>query len=137
VRQHLFISRGDRVQVWSVENRQVISEIAGTAGVHGIALAQDLKRGFTSNGRANTVTVFNLENLQVVRTIAVSGDNPDTILYEPKLKRVYCFNGRSGNVTVIDAVNLQALATVALGGTPEVAVTRWCGKSFCEHRRYG
>ena len=56
--RRLFISRGDRVQVWSVESKQVVSEIAGTAGVHGVALAQDLERGFTSNGRANTVTVF-------------------------------------------------------------------------------
>jgi hypothetical protein len=57
-RQRLFIPRGDRVQVWSIESKQVLSEIPGTAGVHGVAIAQDLKRGFTSNGRSNTVTVF-------------------------------------------------------------------------------
>lgn len=129
-RQRLFIPRGDRVQVWSIESKQVISEIAGTAGVHGVALAQELKRGFTSNGRSNTVTVFNLETLQVVETISVPGENPDAILYEPKFKRVYCFNGRSSNVSTIDAVNLKVLANLALGGKPEVAVSDGAGHIF-------
>ena len=126
-RQRLFIPRGDRVQVWSIESKKLIGEIEGTAGVHGVALAQDLKRGFTSNGRSNTVTVFDLETLKVVETISIPGDNPDAILYEPKFMRVYCFNGRSGNVTVIDAVNLKVLANVALGGKPEVAVSDGAG----------
>jgi YVTN family beta-propeller protein len=129
-RQRLFIPRGDRVQVWSVESKQVVSEIAGTAGVHGVALAQDLQRGFASNGRANTVTIFSLEDLRVVETISVPGENPDAILYEPKLKRVYSFNGRSDNVTVIDAVDLKVLANIALGGKPEVAVSDGAGHVF-------
>jgi YVTN family beta-propeller protein len=126
----LFISRSDRVQVWDTLNKKIVAEIAGTAGVHGVVLAQDLDRGFTSNGRANTVTVFSLTDLRVVRTIPVSGENPDAILYEPKLKRVYTFNGRSGNVTVIDAVDLKVLATIALGGKPEVAVSDGAGHIF-------
>jgi YVTN family beta-propeller protein len=130
IRQHLFISRGDRVQVWSVQSRKVVSEIAGTAGVHGIALAQDLGLGFTSNGRANTVTVFSLKDLNVVGTINVPGENPDAILYEPKFKRVYSFNGRSNNVTVIDALNFKVLANIALGGKPEVAVSDGAGHVF-------
>lgn len=122
-RQRLFISRGDRIQVWSNQSKRVVGEIAGTPGVHGVALAQDLGRGFTSNGRANTVTVFSLERLQLVATISIPGENPDAILYEPKFKRVYAFNGRSGSVTVIDAVELKVLSTIALGGKPEAAVS--------------
>jgi len=129
-RQRLFITRGDRVQVWDIQSKKLVGEIEGTAGVHGVALAQDLKRGFTSNGRSNTVAVFDLETLKVVDTISIPGDNPDAILYEPKFKRVYCFNGRSGNVTVIDAVNLKVLANVALGGKPEVAVSDGAGHVF-------
>jgi YVTN family beta-propeller protein len=129
-RQRLFISRSDRVQVWSAQNKKVVSEIAGTAGVHGVALAQDLERGFTSNGRADSVTVFNLGDLQVIKTISIPGKNPDAILYEPKFKRVYTFNGRSGDVTVIDAVNLTVLASIALGGKPEVAVSDGAGHVF-------
>ena len=126
----LFISRGDRVQVWSTQSKQVVGEIAGTPGVHGIALAPGLNRGFTSNGRSNTVSVFALDSLQVTKTIAIPGDNPDAILYEPGFKRVYAFNGRSHDVTVIDAVTLTVVATVALGGKPEVAVADDTGHLF-------
>jgi YVTN family beta-propeller protein len=129
-RRRLFITRSDRVQVWSLESKQVVGEIEGTAGVHGVALAEDLKRGFTSNGRSNTVTVFDVETLKVIETISVPGDNPDAILYEPKFKRVYCFNGRSADVTIIDAVDLKVLANVALGGKPEVAVSDGAGHVF-------
>lgn len=129
-RARLFVSRGDRVQVWSPDSKKVIAEIAGTAGVHGVALAPDLNRGFTSNGRADTVSVFDLDALKVTDTVAVSGHNPDAILYEPHFKRVYTFNGRSHNVTVIDAETLKVLATVDLGGKPEVAVADGAGHVF-------
>jgi hypothetical protein len=55
VHQRLFISRGDRVQVWNARSKLVEAEIGNTSGVHGIALANDLQLGFTSNGRTNTV----------------------------------------------------------------------------------
>jgi YVTN family beta-propeller protein len=129
-RRRVFITRGDRVQVWDVAARAVVSEIAGTAGVHGIALAQELNRGFTSNGRANTVSVFALDDLRIVATIAIPGDNPDAILYVPGVKRVFAFNGRSKDVTVIDATSLKVLATVPLGGKPEVAVSDVQGRVF-------
>jgi YVTN family beta-propeller protein len=129
-RHRVFITRGDRVQVWDVDAKAVVSEIAGTAGVHGVALAQELNRGFTSNGRANTVSVFGLDDLRISATIATPGDNPDAILYVPAVKRVFAFNGRSKDVTVIDAVGLKVLATVPLGGKPEVAVADAQGRVF-------
>lgn len=130
VRERVFITRGDRVQVWDVNSRAVVAEIAGTAGVHGVALAQDLNRGFTSNGRANTVSVFGLDDLRISATIAISGQNPDAILYAPAVKRVFAFNGRSKDVTVIDAVSLAVVATIPLGGKPEVAVANAEGRVF-------
>jgi len=130
VRQRLFVSRGDRVQVWSAQSRKVIAEIAGTAGVHSVALAQDLERGFTTNGRSNTVSVFGLDDLKVTDTVGIPGANPDAVLYEPRFKRVYSFNGQSNNVTVIDAVSLKVLAGIALGGKPEVAVSDGAGHVF-------
>jgi YVTN family beta-propeller protein len=130
VGQRLFITRGDRVQVWSAQTRRVVAEIAGTSGVHGVALAADLNRGFTTNGRANTVSVFALDALRITNTIDIEADNPDAILYDPALKRVYAFNGRSANMTVIDAVGLTVIATVPLGGKPEVAVTDGQGHVF-------
>lgn len=128
--QRLFISRGDRVQVWNARSKQVEAEIAGTAGVHGIAIANDLQRGFTSNGRANTVSVFGLADLKVSDTIDVQGVNPDAILYEPLYNRVYTFNGRSADATVIDAVGLKVLSKIALGGKPEVPVSDGTGHLF-------
>jgi len=130
VRQRVFITRGDRIQVWDVHAGAVVSEIAGTAGVHGVALAQDLNRGFTSNGRANTVSVFGLDDLRISATIAIPGDNPDAILYAPAVRRVFAFNGRSKDVTVIDAASLKVLATIPLGGKPEVAVADTEGRVF-------
>ena len=129
-RQRLFISRADRVQVWSPESKNLVGEIAGTAGVHGVALAQDLQRGFTTNGRANSVSVFRLDDLRVTDTITIPGANPDALLYEPRFKRVYTFNGRSGDATVIDAVTLKVLTNIALGGKPEVAVSDGAGHVF-------
>ena len=129
VGRRLFIARGDRVQVWSAQDKKVVAEIAGTEGVHGVALAQGLNRGFTSNGRANTVSVFGLDDLKITKTIDV-GVNPDAILYEPAFKRVYAFNGRGRSVSVIDAVGLSVLATVPLGGKPEVAVADGAGHVF-------
>jgi YVTN family beta-propeller protein len=130
VHHRVFITRGDRVQVWDVNSRAVVAEIAGTAGVHGVALAQDLNRGFTSNGRANTVSVFGLNDLRISATIAIPGDNPDAILYVPTVRRVFAFNGRSKDVTVIDAVNMAVVATLPLGGKPEVAVADAEGRVF-------
>ena len=129
-RQRLFIARGDRVQVWSAIAGQVVGEIAGTAGVHGVALAQDLQRGFTSNGRGNSLTVFDLADLHVIRTLQIPGDNPDAILYESGTRRIYAFNGRSRDATVVDATTLEVLATIPLGGKPEVAVSDGAGRIF-------
>jgi DNA-binding beta-propeller fold protein YncE len=130
ISQRLFISRGDRVQVWNARTRRIDAEIAGTSGVHGIAIANDLHRGFTSNGRANSVSVFGLDDLKVTRSIDVQGVNPDAILYEPFFKRLYTFNGRSADATVIDAVGLKVLSRIALGGKPEVAVSDGAGHVF-------
>ena len=128
--QRLFISRGDHVQVWDAKSGRVESDIPGTPGVHGVAVAPDLHRGFTSNGRSNSVSVFNLDDLKVTGTIDVQAQNPDAILYEPNTKRLYTFNGRSADMTVIDAVGLKVIATIALGGKPEVAVSDDAGHVF-------
>lgn len=121
VRHHLFISRGDHVQVLDLPSGQPAGEIANTAGVHGIAFAQDLKLGFTSNGRANSVSVFDLDTLKVKQEVKVSGTNPDAILYEPVSHKLYTFNGKSADVTVFDARTMQVVATIKVSGKPEFA----------------
>lgn len=130
VRQRLFVTRADRVQVLDPASGKVLGEIPGTAGVHGVAFAQDLKLGFTSNGRSNSVTAFDLDTLHVRREAKVGGLNPDAILYDPGTRKLYTFNGKSADVSVLDAVTLEPLATIAVGGKPEFAVSDGAGRIF-------
>ena len=119
----LYVSRSNRVVVLDASTGKQAGEVDGLSGVHGIALADDLHRGFISNGRANTVTEFDPADLKTTRTIAVSGENPDAILYDPYSKRVFTFNGHSHNASVIDAAGGKLIGTIALPGKPEFAVS--------------
>jgi YVTN family beta-propeller protein len=126
----LFISRATRVDVISIESGKLIGSIPETQGVHGIALAPALNRGFTSNGRANSVTVFDLDTLKVIQEAKVPGRNPDAILYEPAGKHVFTFNGASKDVTVLDASSLAVLATIPVPDKPEFAAQDGRGQIF-------
>ena len=126
----LFVSRSTHVQVIDADSGKVVGDIPDTEGVHGIALADDLNVGFTSNGKSNSVTVFDLTTLNVIETIKISGLNPDVILYEPKSKHVFSFNGRSANATVIDAISHKEIGTINLPGKPELAVSNNAGNIF-------
>jgi YVTN family beta-propeller protein len=117
----LFLSRGTQVDVIDTQSGRVLGTIANTQGVHGIALAPDLHRGFTSNGRADSVTAFDLDSLKPIQEAKVPGHNPDAILYEPKGKHVFTFNGRSKDVTVLDAATLAVVATIPVPDKPEFA----------------
>ncbi len=130
--KRLFISRGTHVMVVDPAKGTVIGDIADTAGVHGIALAQDLGKGFTSNGRDNTVTVFDLKTLKETSKIKLADDakNPDAILYDSASKRVFTFNGRSNNATVIDADKGTLVGNIALTGKPEFAAADGKGMVF-------
>ncbi len=119
----VYVSRSDRVVVLDANSGKQLGEVDGLSGVHGIALADDLHRGFISNGRANTVTVFDPASLKTLQTIAVNGENPDAILYDPFSKRVFTFNGHSHDASVIDAASGKLLAKIALPGKPEFAVS--------------
>src|ERR1051326_7308198 len=128
--KRLFISRGTHVMVVDPAKGSVIGDIPDTTGVHGIALAQDLGKGFTSNGRDNSVTAFDLKTLKETAKIKIEGENPDAILYDPASKRVFTFNGRSKNATVIDADKGAVVATIPLDGKPEFAAQDGKGMVF-------
>jgi DNA-binding beta-propeller fold protein YncE len=129
-RGRLFVTRGDHVEVLATKDGAVLGRIANTQGVHGVALAPELKRGYTSNGRANTVTEFDYDTLATLREVAVTGQNPDAILYEPASRRLLTFNGRSKNATVLDAATLTVVATLPVPDKPEFAVTDEHGRVF-------
>lgn len=128
--KRLFISRGTHVMVVDPYKGSVIGDIPDTPGVHGIALAQDLGKGFTSNGRDNTVTVFDLKTLKETARIKIEGENPDAILYDASSKRVFTFNGRSKNATVIDADKGTVVGNIPLDGKPEFGVADGKGMVF-------
>src|SRR5579862_8045987 len=102
--RHVYISRATHVIVLDADSGKNVGDIGDTPGVHGIAIASDLGKGFISNGRENTVSVFDLNSLKTLNKIKV-GENPDAILYDPATKRVFTFNGRSGDATAIDATS--------------------------------
>jgi DNA-binding beta-propeller fold protein YncE len=128
--KRLYLSHSTQTEVVDLDKDAVVGKIANTAGVHGIALARDLGRGFTSNGRADAVTVFELKTLEPVGTVAVGGKNPDAIVYEPRSRRVLTFNGASHDASVIDARELKLVGTVPLDGKPEFAVVTAGGHVF-------
>src|SRR5436190_21640705 len=119
--RRLYVSHNTHVAVVDPDAGKVVGDIADTPGVHGIAIAPELNRGFTSNGRGNNVTIFDLKTLKAISQ-SPTGDNPDSIRYEPKSARVFTFNGRSNNATAIDAKTGMVVGTIAMGGKPEFAV---------------
>lgn len=127
--RRLYISRATHVIVLDLDSGKNVGDIADTPGVHGIALAPELGRGFTSNGREGTVSVFDLKTLATGSKIKV-GDNPDAILYDSVTKRVFTFNGRSQDATAIDAASGKVLGTIKLDGKPEFAVSDGKGEVF-------
>jgi len=126
----LFISRGDRVDVVETVSGKLAGTIPNTAGVHGIAFAPALKRGFTSNGGSNTVSVFELDTLRVIQQVPISGKKPDAILYEPRQNHVITANGESANLSALDAATLRIVAIVALPGPPEFMATDTAGTVY-------
>jgi DNA-binding beta-propeller fold protein YncE len=125
----LYISRATHVIVIDADSGKPVGDIPDTPGVHGIALAPELGRGFISNGREGTVTIFDLKTLKPIAKVKV-GDNPDAILYDPSSKRVFTFNGRSQDSTAIDAAQGTVLGTIKLEGKPEFAVSDGKGGVF-------
>jgi DNA-binding beta-propeller fold protein YncE len=126
----LYVSHGNSVVVLDTKTDQVVGMIPNTPGVHGIALNPRAGRGYTSNGRAGTVTVFDLKTLNTLDTINVEARNPDAILYDPFSDRLFTFNGRSANATAIDPNTNKVIGKVALKGKPEFAVTDLKGKIY-------
>jgi DNA-binding beta-propeller fold protein YncE len=126
----LYVSRGTHVMVIDTDKEAVVGDIPNTLGVHGIAIALDLGRGFTSNGRDTSVTIFDLKTYAVISVVKGTGINPDAILYEPVTKRVFTMNGRSNNATAIDATTGKIVGTVPLTGKPEFAQHDGLGHVF-------
>ncbi len=124
--RRLYVSHGTQVEVLDVDSGAIVGKVENTPGVHGIAIAPELGRGFVSNGQSSTVTIFDLKTLKTIAEVPV-GKKPDAIIYDPTTSRVFAFNGDSNSASAIDAANSKVAGTVDLGGGPEYAVSDGSG----------
>jgi hypothetical protein len=127
--RRVYVSHGTHVVVLNADTYGIEGDIPDTPGVHGIAMAPGLGRGFVSNGRANTATIFDLKTLKTIGTVKTDG-NPDAITYDPVSERVFTFNGRGKNATAINTADGKVAGSVALGGKPEFAAADGKGSIF-------
>ncbi|MGA2051016.1 MAG: YncE family protein, partial [Terracidiphilus sp.] len=124
--RRLYVSHGTQVEVLDVDSGAIVGKIENTPGVHGIAIAPELGRGFVSNGQASTVTIFDLKTLKTIAEVTV-GKKPDAIVYDVATSRVFVFNGDSNSATAIQAADGKVAGTVDLGSGPEFAVADGSG----------
>ncbi len=125
----LYVSHGTQVNILNEETGDSIGFIPNTTGVHGIAFDNELNKGYTSNGRLNNVTVFDLKTNEVLGQIA-TGQNPDAIMYEPFTRTIITCNGRSKNLSIIDPRQGKTVDSIDVGGKPETATSDGNGKIF-------
>ena len=125
----LYVSHGTQVNILDEKTGDSIGVIENTTGVHGIAFDKELGKGFTSNGRLNNITVFDLATNKIIAQIP-AGQNPDAILYEPFSKKIITCNGRSQNLSIIDPVENKLIDSIPVGGKPETAVSNDAGKLY-------
>src|SRR6202163_1756666 len=72
---------------------KVLSDMPNFKGTHAVDFAPELKRGYTSNGGAHSVTIFDMGTLQILKEVAIPNRNPDAILWFPASKLGFAFNG--------------------------------------------
>ena len=126
----LYVTHGNAVEIMNIDTGVKGEAITGLEGVHGVAFAPERNRGYLSNGRGNSVSVFDLETRKILGEIPSSGQNPDSVMYDAFSGRVFTFNGRTANATAIDAATDKVVGTVDIGGKPEFAVTDGKGTIF-------
>ncbi len=124
----LYVSHSSQVNILNVASGDSLGVIPNTQGVHGITF-DEAGRGFTSNGRSNDVTVFDVQTSAIKGQIA-TGENPDAIIYDPFTKYVITCNGRSKNLSIIDPGKTAVVSTIDVGGKPETAVSDGKGRLF-------
>ena len=129
VNRRVYASHAGNVEVVDIDAGKAVGQITQLHGVHGIAVAPDLNKGFISNGQSNSVTVFDLKTLAKTGEPA-TGQNPDSICFEPKTQRIFTFNGRSNDSTAINAKTNEIVGSFPVGQKPEFCVVDGTGKLY-------
>lgn len=127
--QRLYVSHGNRLTVLNLATGDSVGVVSPTLGVHGVAIINGNGKGYTSNGKSNSVSVFDLKTNQILKDIPV-GQNPDAIFYDDYSGMIVTCNGKSNDLTFINPKTDEVIATVAVGGKPETAVSDGKGNVF-------
>lgn len=127
VNNHLFVSHGTAFNVIDLATEQPIGIVDGMKGVHGVAIVNEVNKGFISDGRADAVVVFDLTSFKTLKTIPLSSKDPDGIIYDPFSKKVFVFNGDGKSTIAINTQTLEEEKKIDLGGGPEFAVSNGKG----------
>lgn len=126
----LYLAHGDRVEVLDGGTGALIGRVSGIpGGTHGIGIVGALGKGYTDDGEAGEVVVFDVHTFKVLRRIKGQPD-ADGIVVDPKTQHVFIVNGDSGNLTVVDPQADKVIATVKVGGGLEFAVADGRGKLY-------
>ncbi len=125
----LYVSHGTQVNILDETSGDSIGVIPDIPGVHGVAFAAPLGKGYTSNGQLHNVTVFDLHTNKVLRQISTGG-NPDFIMYDAFSKKIIVCAGQSKGLCVIDPFCDSIVAVIPLSGSPEAAVSNGAGKIY-------
>ena len=127
--RRLYIGRDDHIDVVDVDAGSVVGKVAGLAHTHGMVLAPQLSRGFTSDGDSNTSTIVDLKSLKKIGSVE-TGKDPDSFVYDEVTRRVFIMNSAGSTATAINAADGTVAGTVGLEGQPEAAVADGKGKVF-------
>ena len=147
VNRHVYFSHGEETVVLDADSGQVVAKIPAPEsgpsiglsepgrntpfmGVHHVAIAEDLGRGFVSNGRAGSSTIFDLKTFKKLGEVSLTGKDPNAIIYDAATKRVFTFNEGTNNSTVIDARSGKVVGTIPLNARPAFAASDDKGHVF-------
>lgn len=130
VSHRVWISRGTHIMVVDMDGN-VVGDIANLQGTHGAQIVNELNRGYSSNGRSNSLTIFDLKTLATINEVKLPmADGPDGFMYDPASKNVFVFNARSHDATAINAKTGEVAATIPLGGKPEASQADGAGHAW-------
>lgn len=119
----LYASHGTEVNVVDLQTEKQVAVIENMKGVHGIAISDELHRGFISDGKGGAVIAFDTKTFKTIKVIPITGKDADGIIYDTYSKNVFVFEGDDNAAVVVDPKQLKQIGTIALGGAPEFAVS--------------
>src|SRR5438105_1905999 len=112
----LYVSHSTQVEVLNADTHEKLGTITDLKGVHGAIAVPKSGRGIATNGRTNSVTIFDLKTLKPIVELP-TGKNPDALLYDKFSNRVFIFNHSDVTTTVIDVAEGKVIGTFYVGGT--------------------